>query len=292
MGATSTLAGTEEDNKSLKDKIGEAFDSLGVDKPEEVEKPKVVQKVVEAPEEEEEEEESDDDASDDSDDSTEELSEDEIKEARKLYTALKNPTSARMVATELARQYAVNVQPVETKADVKTAKKDIQSLVKEKLGPEFAFLGDKLSSILETALEDVREENSIKLNEIEQSNLVREVQDITNKLSRETKGESRKYEAKMVKLMDEFQPARGITTEKYIRGIYKMASSETSEARGQKKVTDKIKSNSKDVVSRLSSAGGSGGSDKDIKDAPKIKTPKDAVRFAMKQMEEEQGKNK
>lgn len=257
---TATLAGTEKP-ESLKDKVGAAFDKLeGGD---ETTDEKVVDKKVATKEDtdDDEDESNDDDQGDDdsSDDSAtgDDLSEAEIAEAQKLYKALKNPGSAKAVAAALAEQYGVRYGAPETKTEVKEAKQDILAKVTEALGPEYAFLAPKFGKAVEAALDVVREEQSTQISELQMTNLINETDNVLKTLARETKGESRKLEAKMTALMDEFHPAKGMSTDKYIRGIYKMASDGNAKAAGKKEVTDKINKNAKDLPGRLNAGGGS-----------------------------------
>lgn len=256
--STATLAGTEKP-ESLKDKVGAAFDKL--ESGDENTDEKVVDKKVatkEDTDDEDEDDSSDDDSTDDSE-STEgdDLSEAEIAEAQKLYKALKNPGSAKAVAAALAEQYGVQRGIPETKTEVKEAKKDILAKVTEALGPEYAFLAPKFGKAVEAALDVVREEQSTQISELQMQNLITETDNVLKTLARETKGESRKLEAKMTVLMDEFHPAPGMSTDKYIRGIYKMASAGNAKAAGKKEVTDKINKNAKDLPGRLNAGGGS-----------------------------------
>ena len=281
MSVTSVLAGTEKTEESLKDKIGAAFDSLeGI-----VEEPKKTEKVVETPVEDEEIE----DEIDEDETPTDDLNEDEKKEALVLYKALKNPDQAAMIARELATRYSIQEnKPIETKAEIKAAKKDIQELLKEHLGKELHDLvGEKIGKALEAAFEQEREENSEKIQSIERDNLVKEADRVKAKMNRETQGDFTKRESQMTRLMEKFQPSPDMGLEEYMRGIYKMASADSAKANGKTEVTKKIKENSKDAPGRLHSAGGGGGREKDMKVSDKIKSPKDAVRFAMAQLESE-----
>lgn len=255
--STATLAGT--DKESLKDKVGAAFDSIsgGEEKSEETVLDKKEKKVDESIDEEEESDEDSEGEDSNTDEESDELSEVETKEAAILYKALKNPAQAKAAAAALAEQYGVRYGAPETKAEVKEAKKDILTKVKEALGPEYAFLAPKFGAAMEAALDVVREENSTEISQLQMQNLINETDTILKTLSRETKGESRKLEAKMTALMDEFHPAPGMSTDKYIRGIYKMASAGNAKAAGKKEVTDKINKNAKDIPGRLNAGGGS-----------------------------------
>ncbi len=276
--STATLAGT--DKASLKDKVSAAFDSMeaglesGDEKVEDKKvKEKAPAKTVEAGDNEDETEESEEEETEEEEENSkgDDLSDDELKEAQVLYKALKNPAQAKAVAAALAEQYGVRVGVPETKAEVKEAKRDILTRVKDALGQEYAFMAPKLGAALEAALEVEREERSGEISQLQMQNLITETDTILKTLARETKGESRKLEAKMTALMDEFHPAPGMSTDKYIRGIYKMASSETAKAAGKKEVTNKIAKNAKDLPGRLNAGGGgnAGGGKGEVQQAPK-----------------------
>lgn len=189
----------------------------------------------------------------------EEISEDEIKEAKNLYKLLKDPATQKDVLRVLASQAGL-LEKVETKQDVKDAKKSVKDILKAKLGDKFDFLTPMLSEALEEILQGERAENAQQLGTVQQTQLNTEVQNVFNKLSSETKGASRQLESKMDALSKKFPPGADISVDEYVRGLYQMASSGTAKG-NSKQIADRINRNSSDVPGRLASRSTGAGKD-------------------------------
>lgn len=182
--------------------------------------------------------------------------EQETLAARQLYNALKNPSTQVDVIRLLAQQAGL----LETKSDVKEAKNVIKEVLAQELGSEFGFLAEKLSPAITKILEMQKTETEKRFSELSsrqmQVQLEREVDTTLAKLDRETKGESKKLESRISELMDDILPSKDVSTEKYIRSLYKIASSEQMERSAKRKMAEKINRNANDVGSRLSAQGG------------------------------------
>lgn len=173
----------------------------------------------------------------------------ELKQATNLYKLLKNPATAQTVIRSLAEQNGLlNTQ---TKTETTTAKKAIKDLVAEGLGPAYAFLAPQLTSVIESVLGQEREERTTQISQLEHQQVEKDVESALSRLARDTKGESRKIESKMMGLMQKFQPGPGTTVEEYIRGIYAQATAGRTAKTTAAQMTDRIKRNANDAPSRL-----------------------------------------
>ena len=212
---------------------------------------------VEAEEAEETEgsEEGEDVEADEEEEEADDLSAQELQEARNLYKALKDPSSRSLVLTDLAR--AAGITPDSTKKEVTEAKKGIQDILDETLGPQYKFLTPSLGKAIEKILDGEREERDTQHKNVEAQIVQQQVDSALGRLSRETKGESRKHEGRMVQLMNQFQASPGTDIYTYLQGIYSIATSGKSARVATQQVTDKIKRNSKDAFGRLQPARGS-----------------------------------
>jgi len=206
---------------------------------------------------------------------TDELSGEELGNAKNLYKALKNPATAREIISVLARQAGV----LETPKDVKQADKAIKDVFKEALGPDFAFIAEKMAPAIEKVLLSQKEEYETKLQQIRQQQLSAqtetEVEKALSKLNRVTKGDSRKFEGDMTRLMDDILPGRNTSTEDYIFKLYRIASSEQSERKAKEKLANKINRNANDIPSRLAPA-----ASVDTSKGTKRVSLDDAIKFA------------
>ncbi len=226
-----------------------------------------------------------DDPDDDPDDSEEadDLSEVEITEARNLYKALKNPETRSLVLTDLAKSAGITQDS--TKREVAAAKKGIQDILDEVLGPQYKFLTPSLGKALETILEGEREERNTQNQRVEAQVVQQQVDRALEKLSRETKGESRKLEGRMVQLMNQFQASPDTDIYTYLQGIYSIASNGRANKVAIAKVTDKINRNSKDAFARLPSARGT--QDNSGKLPAKKMNLNQSIKWAMDQINKE-----
>ena len=81
----------------------------------------------------------------DDDDAEKAASKDEdLVKAKQLYSALKDPTQAPIIIRALAEQAGIT-----DKREAKEASKTIMDVFKETLGPEYAFMADKLASAID-----------------------------------------------------------------------------------------------------------------------------------------------
>jgi len=184
---------------------------------------------------------------DDEPPSEEDLSEEQAEEAKRLYQALRSPQASAVIAA-LAQQAGILNKPIETKAEERIAKKEIKEIIREHLGESYKFLADQLGPAIEAVLTQERQTQESRFAEIQSHRLEQDViQSFTN-LSRETKGESKKYEAKMTDLSQEV-PIGNMSVDRYIQVLYTLATAGRKEA--PKGNMDKIRRNANDAPSRL-----------------------------------------
>lgn len=210
------------------------------------------------------------------------LSDAEQKEAKNLYKLLKDKSQQKNVIRVLAQQ--AGLLDAETKAEVKEAKKDLKALVKEKLGPEYAFLSDKLGDMMEAVLQEERKTVTEHLTKVQSNEVERETSTALERLSRETKGESAKFEDRMIQLMDRIKPSDNLSVYEYLKDLYTLASAGKSTARASAQIADKIRRNSGNAAERLQSRGAAGAAGNKVTPGPEKKGAREAVKFAMKQL--------
>lgn len=197
------------------------------------------------------------------------LTEDDEKEAKALFKLLKNKGTQVDVIRVLAHKAGLldPQAPPQNKTEEKKAKQGLREILKEGLGPEYDnLLGDRLEKVLSKVLEQERE----SLKELEAVQVENKVDAAFDKLAAETKGESNKYKARMNQLVDELQMAPGTSVEKYIRNLYRIASSEGKANNTGKQIADRINRNANNAADRLNSSSSShSGGNKDMKNPPK-----------------------
>jgi hypothetical protein len=256
----------------LRDKAGEGEGSSG--KATEVEEETEEQDEEESEEGEEESEEEDENAGEEDKDK---LNEVQQKEANALYKLLADPATQKATLETLAKQAGL-LGTQETKKEVKEDAETLVKILEDSLGENLKWLAPKLAPALEKMLGKEREASSKTLAELKNQAVVKEVSDAYEALAKETKGLSRKFESKMVKLADEIYPAPGMSVIKYVRSLYTLASAEGTAKLSKEQLAEKINRNAKDAPGRLtnsSSSGGGKGKDSNVR-----VSLKDAVRQA------------
>jgi len=221
----------------------------------------------------------DDDTTQVSDDDNSGLSAQEQKEARELYRLLKDKQTQKSTLTLLAQR--AGLLQAETPKEVKAAKKELKDIVKETLGPEYGFLADKLSATMEAVLEQERQTTNELLNTVQVDKIERETSSALDRLSRETKGESKKFEDRMIALMDRIKPSDNLSVYEYLKDLYTLASSGQRTASTKAAIADKIKRNAGNAAERLQSRG----TGKEGKPGgPEKRGIRASVEYALKQM--------
>jgi hypothetical protein len=217
----------------------------------------------------------------------EDLDEQELKEARMLYKTLKSkPDEARGLIADLANRMGMPLAKIETKKEEKQVKKILTDRLKDALGPELGFIAEKIGPIFEEALEEERHGLVAVQQAVEVQQLTKESETALSKLAKETNGLSRKFESKMVQLMDKFPSSPEISTEEYIRGIAAIAMGSKLQQVATSKVTGKINRNANDVPGRLASKGSGAQEEPSRVQVPDKKLgTRGAVLFALSQLQ-------
>jgi enamine deaminase RidA (YjgF/YER057c/UK114 family) len=230
----------------------------------------------------EEEAQSDDEPVIDPDD----LDELSLAEAKKLYKSLKDPSTALSVVSSLAGQMGLlqGRNAPETKQEIKEAKKDVKAILKGALGDEYSFLSDRIGNALDEIFEQERTVQEEALKDLNNQQVQRDALTAMNALNDRTKGDSRKYEAKMVELAKEILPAAGTTMTKYLDMLYSLASAGKQASTVKNEINDKIRRNANDVTGRLRTGGG-GPKDNIGFDPNKKYNLKQSIAIAAKQLE-------
>ena len=165
------------------------------------------------------------------------LTKEDLKEAKLLYAKLKDPNQRQEVVDFIATQSGY------TKAQVREIKeaitetiaekpkvKDFSTILKEKLGPEFDYLSERLSGALEEIIdsktksikEDVVRTNEAQLVQAFQSELSDTVDEISTK-TYEGKGIPENVAIAMSKVMDELPCPPTMQPKNYMKLVHDTA---------------------------------------------------------------------
>ncbi len=211
----------------------------------------------------EDSEEGDKDDKDGEEGEAEDLSEKQINEAKNLYKLLTNSSTQQQALRILAEQAGIELAGTKgTKKDVETVVEDTVKILEDALGKDLAWLAPKLAGAFDKLLEKSEGKTKVQLESLKQTQVAKEVDQAYETLARETKGQSRRFENKMVALADKLYPAPGMSTAEYIRHLYTIASASGGEKSAKQQLAEKINRNSKDVPGRIAESAAAGGSKK------------------------------
>lgn len=218
----------------------------------------------------------------------------QLAQALNLYRTLIDPASAKDFVAKLAKDVGLEIKGSET--TVKEVTKSVVEQLKTALGEENEDLALRLAPVFENLLKDaVKPTESLRL-ETQIKEAKQEVDDTFSKLSLELP-DFDALASKMDEVMKEMAPAKGVSMEKYLRQIYKLAggtektkdsektSSKTSEKTSAKnevkKVINKITQNAKETKQNVSSDV----EESRITNALERPTVKQAVMMAVKELQ-------
>lgn len=180
------------------------------------------------------------------------LSDLEKDESQRLYKALRDPVKGIEVLRALAAQAGLlGKNAPETKKEETAAKRAVTEILSEALGKDYAFLADKLGPALEAVFEQQETSLGEKFHKLEADKVEAQTVQAMKELSRLTKGESTKLEARMAELSNEMPPAPGITPEKYIRHLFVLAGGKLPTATNGKTQNERIQRNANDTADRI-----------------------------------------
>lgn len=201
-------------------------------------------------EQEEKDEEEDDD----------ELTEDEQKNARKMYLVLKHPEQGKILIEAMAKE--AGIIPGATKEEQKQVAKSIAEIIAEEMGDEYKFLSGKLTNVITKAVSALVDE---KTKDIRDSQTATAKASFEAEFDRSINNVVAAYKEAptlledMYKLMDQIQPGKGITQESYFKTLLYRAAADKDiqltkvKATNSDKTNEKINRNRADASSRLAS---------------------------------------
>ena len=191
------------------------------------------------------------------------LTQEQRANAINFYKGLQDPEKAPHLIEFVAK--SAGYSKIETKAELKEAKRDIKGILKEKLGDEFEPLYERLGPALEEILTEKLEEATKGIREDIQSEkkekLESEYLGIMNGIVKDYNyGDDLPSDItkEMQSIMEEFDPKPGMSMDKYLKSIHNLAL--INLGKSTNKPNARTERNRLDAPSRLASErGGSPG---------------------------------
>lgn len=200
--------------------------------------------------------------------------------ALQLLDLLEDPEKGLATIQKLAKNVGLLKDDLTPKEE-KVAVNKFKQLAKEKLGDEYEFLSDKIGDLLEAVVGNTAEDSKLMREELETMKRERAQEIVSNTYNSFVKAEkvTESEAAQIEKLTEEFQPGKNVKIDDYLGKLLKMVRSENAERTSKAKSISKIQENLK----TKSTTGVEGG---ETKAERQIRSPKDAVRYAMEDLGE------
>lgn len=196
-------------------------------------------------------------------------------QALQLLDALENPKSATAVIQNLMKQ--AGIQAPETRREEQKAVRTVKDIIRDKLGPDFEFLSEKLGDALEEAMSNETQRVRDELLALEQQRSQRELVNDYNKFLSENKVDDAEAGA-LSKLVDEFPPSGNIPLEKYLGRLLKMHRLEAAETKAEIAKRQRQKEN----LSRRPESVGMESNEDRISKGSRTISPREAVEAALR----------
>lgn len=186
----------------------------------------------------------------------------DVAQARQLLAGLRDPKKAPVIVKWLAEQAGLGLP--ETKKEAVEQKKDLVAELKEQLGPELSYLADKMGPVLQKYLDgkvgEVEEKTNRRFSEQDLKEQTQAADAAQEKVYKEyfDKGEPpQEFMNEVSKLIDEYSPKKGQTTESYLRDMLHLAAGRLGKPLTKRvgTVNGKVLQNRTDAASRLASDG-------------------------------------
>jgi len=170
----------------------------------------------------------------------------ETQEAIQLYNALKDPQSAQTIIKLIADQHNLDLS-VDTKKGARETQRDVVKIFEDALGDDYKFLAPKIGPAIEQAI-------NVKLQDVKNSQMERDVDNAVSWLSKETDGDSDKHIDEIAALSNELVMAPNGDVKQYLKRLYSIASSGKAKTAAKRGIASKIARNRKDAGDRLASS--------------------------------------
>lgn len=190
------------------------------------------------------------------------LTPEEQKQARQLLAGLKDPGKAPVILQHLMK--AAGLEAPETKKEVKEVKKALTEQLKDALGPELAYMADKMGPVFQAFLDEkiaeVQEKNEVRFSEVAIEREAKVADTAQQELAQEFFGTPElpaEFITAVSGLIDDYKPKAGQTTKSYLKDMLHLAAGRLGKPLSkQTQQTDKkIDKNRTDAASRLASDG-------------------------------------
>lgn len=230
-----------------------------------------------------------------------EMTDEELANAKQLWKTLKDGgPDAEFAIDYLARRNGYD--KITTPAEAETATAEIKDTLQEALGEEYGHLAKKLvpaiKDYVKQALEEGTQELKAKTDAIELEKLVGRSDSTLKTLGEEFYGAGKpiptNVQNKMTELMNTYKPASGQTVEDYVTDMFHMATSKLGNVPLNSQQRSRVNAAKNNVTGVLDETKGRPTPSNEPKSNrskdQKAVTLEDAIRAAMKQVEEEMTK--
>ncbi len=188
----------------------------------------------------------------------------EEEQARQLFAALKDDSKAPVVLEHFAKMAGYTKKELETatKKEAEEIKDDIQSVLRESLGPELEALADRLAPALDKLIDKKLKDNTKDIRDSLAANEAKKLEDVALFTKKQLAQDYFKNDdipedimSDMSKMMDKIDPRAGTSVGEYIETIFHAVISKRGITKATAGTKEKIEKNRNDAPSRLASEG-------------------------------------
>lgn len=233
------------------------------------------------------------------DEDDDEVDTQEIDNALRLFRALNDPKIGPAILQTMAKEAGITIEG-STKKEQKQLINTISEVVNEELGPEYKFLSEKLSRILNKIVPQIADE---KVQEVKKAQETRDreekgakVTTALNEVFEQYQDVPTKVQKKFYSLLDEIPPNPSTDPKKYFQRILNLATQETettlvikkgsvSSNEKNERTKDRLLRNKRDAASRLASGGAETETSESRSASTQFKSNKAAIAQAVKDVE-------
>lgn len=234
--------------------------------------------------------ESDDSDEDEDEEEEKDLTAEEALHAKNLFKLLTNDKTSAATLKTLVMQAGLELKDIETKAETKIAAKTIKERIREGLGDDYKFLGEKLGTVIESVLADAVKEQTKDIRERQEKQINDTTLQIVKAAQASVTSEYTKIPTNVLEEVLRIQVEQDIlpgkaTPERYFRTCLTMAAENLGVQLVKKPASTSASDGKKREKSPLENLSESRGSHKEGVNTTQVKSINDAIAKAVDQVE-------
>lgn len=172
-----------------------------------------------------------------------------------LLNLLKNPSTRRIAIDSLVAEAGIQVATGEVTK--KEAQKNVNEMLKEALGPDWAFIAEKMGPVFQKAIADAKDEVRSEFKTVQERQILSETTAATEKLFIQYP-DAKRLENEILIAMGKFQPDDKLSPFEYLESVYFMVKGRSGGKTLATEAAKRIQRNAKEVGNLASTSSADG----------------------------------